>query len=198
MEALLIVDVQNDFCPGGALAVGDGDQVVPFINRIRKDYPLVVFTQDWHPRDHASFASNHAGKKPYDVIDLHGQPQTLWPDHCVQDSQGAEFRAKLDIRPSDPVFRKGSLKEVDSYSGFLDNDHQHETGLREFLQKKEVDRVTVVGLATDYCVKFTALDARKFGFKVKVLREGCRAVNLDPQDGERAFEEMRAAGADVE
>ena len=198
MDALLIVDVQNDFCPGGALAVTDGDQVVPFINRIRKDYPLVVFTQDWHPRDHVSFASNHAGKKPYDVIELHGQPQTLWPDHCVQHSNGAEFHSKLDIRFSDPVFHKGALREVDSYSGFLDNDRQHGTGLREFLQQKGVERLTVVGLATDYCVKFTVLDARRFGLQVKVLRQGCRAVNLDPKDEERAYDEMRAAGAEVE
>ena len=198
MEALLVVDVQNDFCPGGALAVKDGDRVVAFINRIRQDFPLVVFTQDWHPRGHASFASNHRGKKPYDVIDLHGQPQTLWPDHCVQQSKGAEFHAKLDLRPSDPVFRKGTLQEVDSYSGFLDNDRKHETGLREFLERKGVDRIGLVGLATDYCVKFTALDARRFGLQVKVLRQGCRAVNLDPKDEERAYDEMRAAGAEVE
>jgi nicotinamidase/pyrazinamidase len=198
MDALLVVDVQNDFCPGGALAVAEGDQVVPFINRIRKDFPLVVFTQDWHPRDHASFASNHAGRQPFEVIDLNGQPQTLWPDHCVQHSQGAEFHPKLDIRPGDPVFRKGTIRDVDSYSGFLDNDRQHETGLREFLRKKGVRQVTVVGLATDYCVKFTSLDAAKFGFKVKVLREGCRAVNLDTQDEERAYAEMHAAGVEVE
>jgi nicotinamidase/pyrazinamidase len=198
MDALLVVDVQNDFCPGGALAVAEGDQVVPFINRIRKDFPLVVFTQDWHPRDHASFASNHAGRQPFEVIDLNGRPQTLWPDHCVQLSQGAEFHPKLDIRQDDPVFRKGTIRDVDSYSGFLDNDRQHETGLREFLRKKGVRQVTVVGLATDYCVKFTALDAAKFGFKVKVLREGCRAVNIDAQDEERAYAEMRAVGVEVE
>jgi nicotinamidase/pyrazinamidase len=198
MDTLLVVDVQNDFCPGGALAVAEGDQVVPFINRIRKDFPLVVFTQDWHPRDHASFASNHAGRQPFEVIDLNGRPQTLWPDHCVQLSQGAEFHPKLDIRHDDPVFRKGTIRDVDSYSGFLDNDRQHETGLREFLRKKGVRQVTVVGLATDYCVKFTALDAAKFGFKVKVLREGCRAVNIDAQDEERAYAEMRAAGVKVE
>lgn len=197
MEALIVVDVQNDFCPGGALAVKDGDRVAPFINRIRQDFPLVVFTQDWHPSDHASFASNHPGRKPYDQIELHGQPQTLWPDHCVQNSRGADFHADLERKPADPVFRKGSLKEVDSYSGFLDNDHRHETGLREFLRKQGVDRVTVVGLATDYCVKFTVKDARQFGFGVTVLREGCRAVNLDPKDEERAYAEMTAAGAHV-
>jgi nicotinamidase/pyrazinamidase len=197
MKALIVVDVQNDFCPGGALAVSDGDEVVPFINRIRKDFPLVVFTQDWHPKDHASFASNHQGKKPYDQIELHGQPQTLWPDHCVQNSPGAEFHAELERKPEDPVFRKGTLQEVDSYSGFLDNDQKHETGLRAFLQQKGVDELTVVGLATDYCVKFTVNDACKFGFDVTVLKDGCRAVNLDAKDGERAFADMKSAGAHV-
>jgi nicotinamidase/pyrazinamidase len=198
VEALVVVDVQNDFCPGGALAVADGDQVVPFINALRKDFGLIVFTQDWHPRGHASFASSHPGKKPYDQIELHGQPQTLWPDHCVQESRGAEFHAKLDIRPSDPVFKKGSLPSVDSYSGFLDNDRKHETGLREFLKKKGADRIVVVGLATDYCVKFTALDGLTAGFQVKVLRGGCRAVNLDPKDEERTYQELQKAGAKVE
>jgi len=197
MEALIVVDVQNDFCPGGALAVRDGDRVVPFINGIRGHYPLVVLTQDWHPRGHASFASNHPGKKPYDEIELHGQPQTLWPDHCVQNSPGAEFHPLLNRQPGEPIFRKGTLIEVDSYSGFLDNDQRHETGLREFLQQQGVDRVTVVGLATDYCVKFTVKDARKFGFDVTVLREGCRAVNLDARDEERAYAEMSAVGAHV-
>jgi nicotinamidase/pyrazinamidase len=197
VEALIVVDVQNDFCPGGALAVKDGDRVVPFINRIRGEFPLVVFTQDWHPRNHASFASNHPGKEPYEQIDLHGQPQTLWPDHCVQETRGADFHAALERKPDDAVFRKGTLREVDSYSGFLDNDRRHETGLREFLKRQGVERVTVVGLATDYCVKFTVKDARAFGFDVTVLREGCRAVNLDPKDEERAYSEMAAAGAHV-
>jgi len=197
MEALVVVDVQNDFCPGGALAVAAGDQVVPFINQLRKDSGLVVFTQDWHPRGHASFASSHPGKKPYDQIDLNGQPQTLWPDHCVQDSRGAEFHPKLDIRSGDPVFKKGTLPNVDSYSGFLDNDRKHETGLREFLKNKGVDRIAVVGLATDYCVKFTALDALAAGFQVRVPRGGCRAVNLDPKDEEKAYAELQKAGAKV-
>jgi len=197
VEALVVVDVQNDFCPGGALAVGDGDQVVPFINKLRKEFKLVVFTQDWHPRGHASFASSHPGKKPYDQIDLRGQPQTLWPNHCVQHSRGAEFHPRLDIRAKDPVFRKGTLPDVDSYSGFLDNDRKHETGLREFLRKQDIGRITVVGLATDYCVKFTALDGLSAGFKVRVLREGCRAVNIDPKDEERAYAELMKAGAEL-
>ncbi len=197
MNILVVVDVQNDFCPGGALAVADGERVVPYINRIRGRYGVVVFTQDWHPPDHASFASNHRGKEIYEVIDLHGQPQTLWPDHCVQGTRGAEFHAELDIRPDDRVFRKGQLREVDSYSGFLDNDRTHETGLGGYLKEQGVDGIDVVGLATDYCVKFTVLDARDLGLRVSVHREGCRAVNIDPGDGEGALQEMAAAGAEI-
>lgn len=197
MITLVVVDVQIDFCPGGALAVADGDQVVPFINRIRGDFELVVFTQDWHPSDHAGFASNNEGTVVYQVIDLAGRPQTMWPDHCVQNSKGAEFHAELDFRAGDPVFRKGELREVDSYSGFLDNEGKHETGLGAFLKEKRVTKVTVAGLATDYCVKFTALDALALGLGVTVLREGCRAVNIAPGDGEKALAEMEAAGVKV-
>ncbi len=197
MEALIVVDVQNDFCPGGALAVQQGDQVVQFINRIRERFPLVVFTQDWHPRQHKSFASNNPGAKVGEVIPQGGGPQVMWPDHCVQGTQGAEFHAKLDRRPADPVFRKGELEAVDSYSGFLDNDRQHETGLRAFLRQQGVTQVTVVGLATDYCVKFTALDGLKFGLQVTVLKEGCRAVNLRPGDEAQAYAELQAAGVRV-
>ena len=197
MKTLVVVDVQNDFCPGGALAVAEGHRVVPYINRIRGRYDVVVFTQDWHPPDHASFASNHRGHEIYEVIDLQGQPQTLWPDHCVQGTRGAEFHAELDIRPDDPVFRKGQLREVDSYSGFLDNDRTHETGLGGYLKEQGVDGIDVVGLATDYCVKFTVLDALKFGFKAFVYKQGCRAVNLHPDDEAKAYREMDAAGATV-
>jgi nicotinamidase/pyrazinamidase len=198
MEALIVVDVQNDFCPGGALAVEQGDHVVPFINRIRARYPLVVFTQDWHPRQHKSFASNNPGTKVGQVISMGGHPQVMWPDHCVQGTPGAEFHPQLERHPADPVFRKGELKEVDSYSGFLDNDRKHETGLREFLQQRGVTQVAVVGLATDYCVKFTALDALKFGLQVAVLKDGCRAVNLRPGDEANAYAELQAAGARVQ
>lgn len=198
MEALIVVDVQNDFCPGGALAVQQGDQVVPFINRIRARYPLIVFTQDWHPRQHKSFASNNPGTKVGDVIPVGGGQQVMWPDHCVQGTRGADFHPQLDRRQADPVFRKGELAAVDSYSGFLDNDQKHETGLRAFLQQQGVTQVTVVGLATDYCVKFTVLDALKSGFQVTVLKEGCRAVNLKPGDESQAYAEMQAAGARVQ
>lgn len=198
MEALIVVDVQNDFCPGGALEVKRGDEVVPFINRIRDRYPLVVFTQDWHPKAHKSFASNNPGTAVGQVIQLGGGPQVMWPDHCVQGTAGATFHAKLDRRKDDPVFRKGEVPEIDSYSGFMDNDHRHETGLRQFLAERGVTDVTVVGLATDYCVKFTVLDALGFGLKVNVLKEGCRAVNLQPGDEAQAYAAMQAAGARVQ
>ncbi len=194
MKALLIVDVQNDFCPGGALGVKDGDVVVPFINGIRDDWPFTVFTQDWHPADHTSFASNNPGTKPGDIIRMGPTDQVMWPDHCVQGSSGARFHPALDVRPEDPVIRKGELKTVDSYSAFLDVDGRHETGMRALLLDKGVRDITIVGLATDYCVKFSALDALRFGFRVTVLRQGCRPVNLYPGDGEAALREIAAAG----
>jgi nicotinamidase/pyrazinamidase len=195
MKAFIVVDVQNDFCPGGSLAVSDGDRVVPVINERRKAFELTVFTQDWHPPDHTSFASNNPGTAPGQVIALDGMEQVMWPDHCVQRSKGAQFHADLDVRSGDPVFHKGELSEVDSYSGFLDNDRRHETGLRQYLQDKGVDEVYVAGLATDYCVKFTVLDALRFGFKTRVYRAGCRAVNLHPDDEKKAYREMEQAGA---
>ena len=197
MKALIVVDVQNDFCPGGSLAVTDGDQVVPFINSIRNDYPLVVFSQDWHPAAHKSFASNNPGTSVGQFIKLDGQDQIMWPDHCVQESSGAQFRHDLMMQADDPIVRKGELTEVDSYSAFFDNDHKHETGLRALLEKHGVTEVDVVGLATDYCVKFTVLDALALALQVTVLRDGCRAVNLQPGDGDKALEEMEAAGAKV-
>lgn len=197
MKALIVVDVQNDFCPGGALAVKDGHQVVPFVNRIRGGYALVVFTQDWHPPGHASFASSHPGTRVGQFIDLNGQQQVMWPDHCVQHTPGAEFHPELVRETDDPVVRKGELPQVDSYSGFLDNDREHQTGLRALLKERGVDQVDVVGLATDYCVKFTVLDALKFGFRTAVLKPGCRAVNLQPGDEDEAFRAMAEAGAEV-
>jgi nicotinamidase/pyrazinamidase len=195
MRAFVVVDVQNDFCPGGALAVQEGDRVVPVINALRQDFPLTVFTQDWHPANHTSFASNNPGTAPGQVIRQGDIDQIMWPDHCVQNSRGAQFHPDLDVRPGDPVIRKGELPAVDSYSGFLDNDRQHETGLRTLLQERGVDEVHVAGLATDYCVKFTALDALKFGFKTCVYRSGCRAVNLHPADEDQAYQELEQAGA---
>ncbi len=198
MKALLMVDVQNDFCPGGSLAVSEGDAVVPFINGIRGRYGAVILTQDWHPANHASFASNNPGTQVGQVMRLGNLDQIMWPDHCLQGTPGAEFHPALDVRPADKVFRKGELPAVDSYSGFRDNDKQHETGLREYLHAQGIDALDVVGLATDVCVKFTVLDAIAFGLQVTVLRNGCRAVNLQPGDETRAYEEMAAAGAIVQ
>lgn len=197
MKALIVVDVQNDFCPGGSLAVSGGDQVAPFINRIRENYPLVVFSQDWHPAAHKSFSSNNPGSSVGEFIKLGGQDQIMWPDHCVQGSPGAEFHQELEVRPEDPVVRKGEHSDVDSYSAFFDNDHKQETGLRALLEERGVSEVDVVGLATDYCVKFTVLDALELGLHVGVPREGCRAVNLQPGDGDKAFDEMETAGANL-
>lgn len=197
MKAFIVVDVQNDFCPGGALEVKEGDRVVPFINAKRDEFPLVVFTQDWHPQNHKSFASNNPGTQPGDVIQMNGMEQIMWPDHCVQESHGAEFHPQLERRPDDPVFRKGDIPELDSYSGFRDNDKRRETGLREYLRSQGVDEVHIAGLATDVCVKFTVLDACEFGFQTHVYRDGCRAVNLHPDDEQKAYREMEEAGAIV-
>ena len=196
-RALIVVDVQNDFCPGGALAVRDGDAVVPIINDLMDDYDVVVATQDWHPADHLSFAMNHESKNVGDVIELNGQSQVLWPSHCVQNSSGAEFHPDLDTKKFERVFHKGELRHVDSYSGFFDNDHQHATGLGKYLREQNVDAVTVCGLATDYCVKATALDAQELGFKTRLLSAACRGVDLQSGDSERSIEEMRAQGVEI-
>jgi nicotinamidase/pyrazinamidase len=197
MRALILVDIQNDFVPGGALAVREGDQVVPIANRLIPQFDVVVATQDWHPADHGSFAGNHAGKRVGEVIDLNGLPQVLWPVHCVQGMPGAEFVAGLDVAKVAKVFRKGTDREIDSYSGFYDNGHRRSTGLGEWLSERGVRDVYVMGLATDYCVKFTALDARKMGLDVTLIEDGCRGVELKPGDVGRAVEEMRAAGVKV-
>jgi nicotinamidase/pyrazinamidase len=197
MRALSLVDIQTDFVPGGALAVREGDQVVPIANRLIPRFDLVVATQDWHPADHGSFAANHPGKRVGEVIDLNGLPQVLWPVHCVQGTPGAEFVAGLDVSKVARVFRKGTDREIDSYSGFYDNGHRRSTGLGEWLSERGVRDVYVMGLATDYCVKFTALDARKLGLDVALVEDGCRGVELKPGDIARAVEEMRAAGVKV-
>lgn len=196
-EALIVVDIQNDFLAGGALAVSRGNEIIPFVNSLMEKYDLVVATQDWHPADHGSFAANHAGKKPGEIIDLHGLQQILWPVHCVQDSRGAEFAAALHSHRFHQVFRKGTDPAIDSYSGFYDNGHRKSTGLGDYLKREGVKKVTVVGLAADYCVKFTALDALKEGLEVELPAEGTRAVNLQPGDFERAIKEMAEAGVRV-
>ncbi len=197
MKALILVDIQNDFCPGGALAVEQGDQVVPVANALARRFDLVVATQDWHPRDHGSFAANHPGTEPGQVIDLGGLDQVLWPVHCVQATDGAAFHAELDTGRVTEVFRKGTDPAVDSYSGFYDNGHRKATGLADYLRGKGVDTVYVLGLATDYCVKFTALDAVSEGFQTYLVEDGCRAVALQEGDAERAIDQLREAGVTV-
>jgi nicotinamidase/pyrazinamidase len=197
VNVLLIVDVQNDFMPFGALPVAEGDAVVAVANSLSRRFDLVVATQDWHPADHGSFAVNHPGTEPGQVIELGGVSQVLWPPHCVQDTPGASFHSGLDIGPVHHVVRKGIHRDIDSYSGFFENDRRTATGLEDFLRERGVTRVTLLGLTTDYCVKYTALDGAALGFEVTVVADGCRAVDLAPGDGERALEEMTAAGCRV-
>ncbi|MCA9532119.1 MAG: bifunctional nicotinamidase/pyrazinamidase [Myxococcales bacterium] len=193
-HALILVDLQPDFLPGGALAVAEGDQVIPFANDAMQAFSCVVATQDWHPANHGSFASQHPGKAPGELVELHGLTQVLWPDHCVQGTPGAELCAELDHARITRVFRKGSDPTVDSYSGFFDNGRRHATGLGEWLKGEGIKALSVLGLATDYCVKFTALDARELGFDVTLLAGGCRGVELKPGDIANALYELRTAG----
>lgn len=194
MKAFIVVDVQNDFLPGGALAVAGGGQVIPVINGVLKKFGLAVATQDWHPANHESFVSNHKNRKIGDVIDLHGLSQVLWPDHCVQNSWGAEFAPGLDLSLIKKVFRKGTDPTVDSYSGFFDNGKKADTGLDSYLRSKNVEQVYIAGLATDYCVKFTALDAADLGYETIVILDAVKAVNLHPNDQEIAMNSMSEAG----
>lgn len=197
MRALIIVDVQNDFIPGGALAVKEGDQVVPMINSIQEKFDFIVATQDWHPADHGSFAANHEGKRIGEFIDLNGVQQILWPVHCVQGSEGADFHPMLNKERWRAVFQKGTNPLVDSYSGFFDNNRQGDTGLSSFLKSEGVDEIFVCGLATDYCVKFTVLDGMEEGFKVRLIADATRAVNLHPDDYEKSIKEMGEKGTEI-
>jgi len=196
-RALILVDLQNDFVPGGALAVQNGDVVIPVANRIQKSFDLIVASRDWHPRDHGSFAANHPGKKVGDVIDLNGLSQILWPVHCVQNTPGAEFVPELDTSRIDRVFLKGTDPTIDSYSAFFDNGHRRSTGLGDYLKERGVRDVYVCGLATDYCVNFTALDACKLGFNVHLIEDASRGVNLKPDDSANALEGIRRAGGQI-
>lgn len=198
MKALILVDIQNDFLPTGALPVPRGDEVIAVANRLSPRYELVVATQDWHPADHGSFASQHPGKKPRDIVDLNGLEQILWPDHCVQNTPGAAFAPSFDRSRVAAVFHKGIDREIDSYSGFFDNGHRRSTGMGEWLKTQGVDEIYIAGLATDYCVKFSALDAIEAGLKTHIILEGCRGVELAPGDIEKAVKEMRAAGVKIE
>lgn len=194
MKALILVDLQNDFCPGGALAVEEGDKTIDVANQLLSTFELVVATQDWHPKEHKSFASNNKGSKVGDYIDLDGLQQILWPVHCVQESFGAKFVSTLETAKIDKVFVKGTAIDIDSYSGFFDNGHRKSTRLHEYLQLKEVTDVYVMGLAADYCVKYTALDALDLGYKTYLVSDGVRGVNIEPNDVELAFKEMEEKG----
>ncbi len=178
-DVLIIVDVQNDFCTGGRLAVPGGEKVVPAINRIAEKFENVVLTQDWHPQDHVSFASSHRRKRPYDTIELSYGPQVLWPDHCVQGSNGAGFHGALDTNRANLVLRKGMHRDIDSYSAFYENDHKTSTGLAGYLRERGLKTLFFAGLAFDFCVRFSAEDARKAGFEAVVIEEACRGIDLD-------------------
>lgn len=192
-DALIVIDLQNDFCPGGALAVNEGDRIVPLVNRMIAEAGHVILTQDWHPAGHSSFASSHPGKTPFESIEMPYGPQTLWPDHCIQGSEGARFHSALEWNKAELVIRKGFRPQIDSYSAFFENDHTTPTGLGGYLRERGLARVTLVGLATDYCVAFSALDARKLGFDVTVRLDATRGIDLG---GSIAVmeERMREAG----
>jgi len=198
MKTLLLIDIQNDFMPGGALAVSGGDEIIPIVNGLLPGFDLIVATQDWHPAGHGSFAANHPGKHPFEQIDLDGLPQTLWPVHCVQNTGGALFASGLDTRRIVRVFTKGMNPRIDSYSGFFDNGHRASTGMGEWLKAQGVHELHIAGVATDYCVKFTVLDALKAGFRVNLITSACRGVNLQPGDVDRVLVEMQAAGAVIQ
>ncbi len=192
-RVLLVVDIQNDFCPQGALAVPQGDQVVPIINRLSRRFAHVILTQDWHCEDHLSFASSHPGKKPRDLIELSYGPQILWPDHCVQGTHGARFRPDLEVENCELIIRKGFHREIDSYSAFFENDRQTPTGLAGYLRERGLARIFIVGLATDFCVAYSAIDARRLGFDVTVIEEACRGIDLDGSLA-AAWQQMADAG----
>jgi len=197
LRALIIVDMQYDFLPGGALATDESDQILGLINRLQSEFDLIVATQDWHPEGHGSFARSHPGRSPGDAVDLNGLDQVLWPDHAVQGSHGAALSAALDQDNIARVFQKGTNPEVDSYSGFFDNGQRGDTGLNDYLRSQGVSNVYVVGLALDYCVKFTALDAQRLGFNTTLIVDATRAVNLRPTDGEDAIAMMEDAGIQI-
>jgi nicotinamidase/pyrazinamidase len=196
MNALLMIDVQKDFLPGGSLEVPEGDRIIPVVNNIQSYFDVVVATQDWHPADHGSFASNHPGKNPGDRITLDGVEQILWPDHCIQDTEGAEFADDLRMQMVSRIIRKGTDPLIDSYSGFYDNQHKRATGLHDFLREKNVDTVTITGLAADVCVRYTALDALELGYKVFLVKDATRAVE-GKAALEKAIGELRKKGAGI-
>ncbi len=197
MKALILVDLQNDFVAPGALPVPDGVAVVAVANQWMPEYELVVATQDWHPPDHLSFASQHQGLQAGQLFELDGLPQVAWPDHCIQGTRGADFINQLNLHGIHHVVRKGMDRRIDSYSGFFDNGHRQATGLDTFLKQHRVDSVDIMGLATDYCVRFTALDAVACGYETSLILEGCRGVELHPGDIANAIDQMRQAGVSI-
>lgn len=196
MNALLIIDIQKDFLPGGSLAVHEGDTIIPVVNELQKHFNLVVATQDWHPANHGSFASNHSNTKPGDVVNLKGTEQVLWPDHCVQHTEGAEFAEGLDKERFSKIIQKGTDAGIDSYSGFFDNQHKRATGLQEFLNSKKTDRLFLTGLAADICVKYTALDAIELGYETYVIKDATKAVGGSDMFG-RTMRELEMKGAKI-
>lgn len=196
-QALIVIDVQNDFCPGGALAVADGDAIVAGINAMAQDADAVILTQDWHPADHTSFAANHPDAEAFSLVDMPYGPQVLWPNHCVQGSDGANFHADLVTTGADLIIRKGYNAAIDSYSAFFENDHKTPTGLEGYLRNRGITQLTMVGLATDFCVAYSAIDAARLGFDVTVRLDLCRAIDLDGSLV-KALADMRAAGVALE
>ena len=196
-NALIVIDVQNDFCPGGALEVDGGHEIIPLINAMWQNYGVKCLTQDWHPKGHSSFASSNKGKAPFELIEMFYGAQTLWPDHCIMGSEGAAFHPNLETSQANMIIRKGSNPKVDSYSAFFENDHKTPTGLHGYLQSLGVTEIDLAGLATDYCVAYSALDAAKLGYKVKVLETACRAIDLDGSL-EKASTDMRSANITLE
>lgn len=195
MKALILIDIQNDFLPGGSLAVPGGTAMIPVVNQLQNHFDLVVATQDWHPADHKSFASAHPGKQPFDIIELHGLRQTLWPDHCVQGTYGADFPESLDMNKAEAIFRKGVDKEIDSYSGFYDNGHQKSTGLADYLRGKKIKQVYLTGLAGDICVYFTGKDSLQEGFETFIIEDGVQP--LRQEDFIKAMEDFTGKGGSV-
>ncbi len=195
-ELLLVVDVQNDFCPGGALAVPEGDRVVPVINRLARRFDHVAATQDWHPPGHQSFASSHPGRQPFETIEVAYGTQVLWPDHCVQGTSGADFHPDLDLGRAELIVRKGYRAAIDSYSAFYENDHATPTGLAGYLKERGIRRLYLCGLATDYCVNYSALDAVRAGFETLLVEDACRAIDLEGSLA-AARRDMAEAGVEV-
>ena len=195
-DILIIVDVQNDFCPGGALAVPQGDEIIPAVNLLAAEFAHVVLTQDWHPRGHASFASSHPGRQPFDTISASYGEQILWPDHCVQGTRGAAFHPDLDVPHAELVLRKGFRAAIDSYSAFFENDHRTPTGLVAYLKERRFERITLCGLATDFCVFYSAIDGRQAGFEVAVATDACRGIDIDGSLA-WAMRSMNEAGVNI-